>query len=352
MNYQSLLLSFSVLLSGTSFAYSYSDAAHFLQALNISIPPTQQDIKNHQKELFRQADQTIKLPSFSEENSINYSSLPLFSALAGALVGATIAEDDAKLPASVLTSLSTLLVTLPVEHARINNARPGYERRLAQAQAIRYEQVKAYYQELLITRTNVFNPFNNDIERSLGILKSFTHEELTAFTTHYPDANTLVLSVSLPFSTLNFPLLTATEKIHHLIENLAKLHSTLVNIVQTHDSLPYQTKVHIQDNLLPVLKDILNTVQANALSIKQTSAFQIEELRKQEADLLRKKQEQFEAAQRLAQEQMYLAQQQKYAAQQQARKDREAYLIARQNQRAAHGQANVWADFADRVLTN
>lgn len=352
MNYQSLLLSFSVLLSGTSFAYSYSDAAHFLQALNISVPPTQQDIKSHQKKLFSQADQTIKLPSFPEQDSMNYSYAPFFGMLAGAFVGAVIAEDDAKLPASVLTSLSTLLVTLPVEHARINNARPGYERGLAQAQAIRYEQVKAYYQELLITRTNVFNPFNNDIERSLGILKSFTHEELTAFTTHYPDANTLVLSVSLPFSTLNFPLLTATEKIHNLIENLAKLHSTLVNIVQTHDSLPYQTKVHIQDNLLPVLKDILNTVQANALSIKQTSAFQIEELRKQEADLLRKKQEQLEAAQRLAQEQMYLAQQQKYAAQQQARKDREAYLIARQNQRAAHGQANVWADFADRVLTN
>jgi hypothetical protein len=93
-------------------------------------------------------------------------------------------------------------------------------------------------------------------------------------------------------------------------------------------------------------------VQANVIAIKQSSAFQIEELRKQEADLLRKKQEQLETAQRLAEQQIYLAQQQQYAAQQQARKEREAYLIARQKQREAHGQANVWADVADRILTN
>lgn len=367
MNYKSLLLSVSVLISGNSSAYNDSSVAWVLQELTITVPPTAQDVQTHRDTLYNQAHNAIKIKPFAEQDLMNLSYAPFVGMFAGALTGAILADDDhMRVVAALVGSLASLLITIPIENSRIDTARPLYERALAQAEAEKAEKVKIYYEELLATKTHVPSHFNNLITRSLNSVKALGHEQIVAFTTRYTDTNTLVSSVSLPFSTFNFPLLTATGTMHQLINNLTALQNTFLNIIQTHDSLPCSTRRHIKDTLLPLLKDILNTVQANVLSIKQTSTFQIEELRKQEADLLRKKQEQLETAQRLAEEQIelarqqayaarqqaYAAQQQTYAAQQEARKNREAYLIARQNQRAAHGQANGWADVADRVLTN
>jgi hypothetical protein len=351
MYYKSFLLSISILVCDNSFTQT-----HFLDTFRIQIPPTAQDIQNHQNNLYSQADNAIKLKPFAEQDSIRFSSLPFLATLAGAVTGAILTEEFMQPAAALLGGFAGLLITLPIEEIRISSARPAYERALAQAELARKHEVDLYYQRLLAT-TPVNSSFNNQLHGSIARLQNFDGQLIAAFTAYYNDSNSLIYALSLPYSRVEFHLLTATRQLNAFIDELVNLQRILLTILDQHSTLSYELKRAIEHTMLVEIKNLLGIAQTNAIWAKQTTAYQVEEARKQALDLAVKKQEQLEAERQAAQAQIALMQQKKresrereHAAQAQARKEREAYLIARQNQREAHGQGSLWADVADRVL--